>query len=150
MTMVIWPCVKIKMRRIRIWNILFQNLNLSHDHWNIFVYWRERRRRWSLQIVEDRFWRLCHILQIPERSIKDFTQFCSEVWRSHRTGCSWRLEGASMIVLDTHAWIWWVSSPEFLSEKAKTNNWWVSNWQEYFYFFHQHLGGCYSCFAGQA
>lgn len=24
-----------------------------------------------------------------------------------------------MIVLDTHAWIWWVSSPEFLSEKAK-------------------------------
>lgn len=24
-----------------------------------------------------------------------------------------------MIVLDTHAWIWWVSNPEFLSEKAK-------------------------------
>ncbi len=24
-----------------------------------------------------------------------------------------------MIVLDTHAWIWWVSSPEFLSETAK-------------------------------
>lgn len=24
-----------------------------------------------------------------------------------------------MIVLDTHVWIWWVSSPEFLSEKAK-------------------------------
>jgi PIN domain nuclease of toxin-antitoxin system len=29
------------------------------------------------------------------------------------------LEGAAMIVLDTHAWIWWVSSPEFLSETAK-------------------------------
>jgi PIN domain nuclease of toxin-antitoxin system len=29
------------------------------------------------------------------------------------------LEGAEMIVLDTHAWIWWVSSPEFLSETAK-------------------------------
>jgi PIN domain nuclease of toxin-antitoxin system len=24
-----------------------------------------------------------------------------------------------MIVLDTHAWIWWVSSPEFLSATAK-------------------------------
>jgi len=24
-----------------------------------------------------------------------------------------------MIVLDTHAWIWWVSSPEYLSETAK-------------------------------
>lgn len=24
-----------------------------------------------------------------------------------------------MIVLDTHAWIWWVSNPELLSEKAK-------------------------------
>ena len=24
-----------------------------------------------------------------------------------------------MIVLDTHAWIWWVSNPEFLSDKAK-------------------------------
>ena len=24
-----------------------------------------------------------------------------------------------MIILDTHAWIWWVSNPEFLSEKAK-------------------------------
>jgi PIN domain nuclease of toxin-antitoxin system len=24
-----------------------------------------------------------------------------------------------MIVLDTHAWIWWVSNPEFLSENAK-------------------------------
>jgi PIN domain nuclease of toxin-antitoxin system len=24
-----------------------------------------------------------------------------------------------MIVLDTHAWIWWVSSPAFLSETAK-------------------------------
>ncbi|MBA4398034.1 MAG: VapC toxin family PIN domain ribonuclease [Syntrophus sp. (in: bacteria)] len=24
-----------------------------------------------------------------------------------------------MIVLDTHAWIWWVSNPAFLSEKAK-------------------------------
>jgi len=24
-----------------------------------------------------------------------------------------------MIVLDTHAWIWWVSNPEFLSETAK-------------------------------
>jgi PIN domain nuclease of toxin-antitoxin system len=24
-----------------------------------------------------------------------------------------------MIVLDTHAWIWWVSNPEYLSEKAK-------------------------------
>jgi len=24
-----------------------------------------------------------------------------------------------MIVLDTHAWIWWVSSPTFLSETAK-------------------------------
>lgn len=24
-----------------------------------------------------------------------------------------------MIFLDTHAWIWWVSNPEFLSEKAK-------------------------------
>ena len=24
-----------------------------------------------------------------------------------------------MIVLDTHAWIWWVSNPEFLSEKVK-------------------------------
>jgi PIN domain nuclease of toxin-antitoxin system len=24
-----------------------------------------------------------------------------------------------MIVLDTHAWIWWVSSPEYLSNKAK-------------------------------
>ena len=24
-----------------------------------------------------------------------------------------------MIVLDTHAWIWWVSNPEFLSVKAK-------------------------------
>jgi len=24
-----------------------------------------------------------------------------------------------MIVLDTHVWIWWVSSPEFLSETAK-------------------------------
>ncbi|MBW6487269.1 MAG: type II toxin-antitoxin system VapC family toxin [Syntrophobacterales bacterium] len=25
-----------------------------------------------------------------------------------------------MIVLDTHVWIWWVSSPSFLSETAKT------------------------------
>lgn len=25
-----------------------------------------------------------------------------------------------MIVLDTHAWIWWVSSPAFLSETAKS------------------------------
>ena len=25
-----------------------------------------------------------------------------------------------MIVLDTHAWIWWVSTPEFLSETAKS------------------------------
>jgi PIN domain nuclease of toxin-antitoxin system len=24
-----------------------------------------------------------------------------------------------MIVLDTHAWIWWVSSPAFLSKTAK-------------------------------
>jgi len=24
-----------------------------------------------------------------------------------------------MIVLDTHAWLWWVSSPEYLSETAK-------------------------------
>ncbi len=24
-----------------------------------------------------------------------------------------------MIVLDTHAWIWWVSNPDFLSDKAK-------------------------------
>lgn len=24
-----------------------------------------------------------------------------------------------MIVLDTHVWIWWVSSPVFLSETAK-------------------------------
>ncbi len=24
-----------------------------------------------------------------------------------------------MIVLDTHAWIWWVGRPELLSEKAK-------------------------------
>jgi PIN domain nuclease of toxin-antitoxin system len=29
------------------------------------------------------------------------------------------LEGAEMIVLDTHAWIWWVSNPDFLSDKAK-------------------------------
>jgi len=25
-----------------------------------------------------------------------------------------------MILLDTHAWVWWVSSPDFLSEKAKS------------------------------
>lgn len=30
------------------------------------------------------------------------------------------MEGTAMIVLDTHVWIWWVSSPSFLSETAKT------------------------------
>jgi hypothetical protein len=31
--------------RIRIWNVLFQNLNLSHDRWNIFVSLKRAEKR---------------------------------------------------------------------------------------------------------
>jgi len=29
------------------------------------------------------------------------------------------LEGAKIIVLDTHTWIWWISDPNLISKKAK-------------------------------